>query len=240
MIPDLLESRRVLCIQPHPDDADIGAGGTLARLVERGAEVIYLTVTDGTAGSDDPDQDPNQLKLLRRGEQQKALDVLGVPAELVWLDYQDGYLSPSLTLRDTLINYIRQYQPDLVLTVDPWLPYEAHNDHPVTGLMAAQAVMFASTPRIAPSSLPPHRVCAIGFFFSARPNTTVDVSTVWEQKLQAIQCHHSQFGSQWAEYKDFFDTQARSWGGPQGYARAEVFKVLTPLHLHCFPNAESS
>ena len=48
--PDLLRARRLLCVQPHYDDNDIGAGGTIARLADAGAEVHYLTVTDDVVG----------------------------------------------------------------------------------------------------------------------------------------------------------------------------------------------
>ena len=48
--PDLLSARKLLAIQPHYDDNDISAGGTIAALVERGAEVFYLTVTDDLVG----------------------------------------------------------------------------------------------------------------------------------------------------------------------------------------------
>ncbi len=49
-IPDLLRAQRLLCVQPHYDDNDIGAGGTIARLALAGAEVHYLTVTDDLVG----------------------------------------------------------------------------------------------------------------------------------------------------------------------------------------------
>ncbi|MCC6956023.1 MAG: PIG-L family deacetylase, partial [Anaerolineales bacterium] len=49
-IPDLFSARRVLCVQPHYDDNDIAAGGTIARLKSAGAEVVYLTVTDDLMG----------------------------------------------------------------------------------------------------------------------------------------------------------------------------------------------
>ena len=60
-IPNLLNAKRVLCIQPHPDDVDIACGGTLAVLADRGAHITYLTVTDGGAGSS-VRRDENQLR----------------------------------------------------------------------------------------------------------------------------------------------------------------------------------
>ncbi len=49
-VPRLGNCRRLLCIQPHPDDMDIGAGGTISYLNELGTEIIYLTLTDDSAG----------------------------------------------------------------------------------------------------------------------------------------------------------------------------------------------
>lgn len=240
LIPDLLNLRRILCIQPHPDDMDIGAGGTLARLSQAGAQIIYLTLTDGCAGGLDPDQPGLALQIQRQQEQALALKTLGITADLHWWDQPDGYLVSDLRLRDRLVRLIREIQPDGVLTVDPWLTYEAHNDHQVTGMLTAQAVFFANNARILPD-FPPHAVRALGFFFSQCPNTYVDVSPLWERKMTALQCHQSQFSSaQWPQYAAFFTAQAQAWGAPLGYAYAEAFKVLPPLHLHCFPNAATS
>lgn len=240
-IPDLLQMRHILCIQPHPDDGEIGCGGTVARLARAGAEVTYLTVTDGAAGSPDADVEAHILQRQRREEQQTALAHLGVDARLVWLDEPDGYVSVTHRLRDRLVEEVRRIQPDCVLTVDPWLPYEVHGDHHSVGLLAAQAAMFASYPRIAPCGFAPHAVRAIGFFFTHRPNTIVDVSDFWQSKLEAIRCHRSQFDPQsWPQYEAFFGAQAQHWGQDKGYAFAEAFKVLTPMHLHCLPFTESA
>jgi LmbE family N-acetylglucosaminyl deacetylase len=49
-MPKLEECKSLLCIQPHPDDNEVGAGGTIAKLVRQGCQVTYLTVTDGSKG----------------------------------------------------------------------------------------------------------------------------------------------------------------------------------------------
>lgn len=239
-IPDILQMRRILCVQPHPDDAEIGCGGTLARLAELGAEIAYLTMTDGSAGTDAPHRDRKPLAVLRRNEQYAALKALGIEsAKLFWFDEPDGYLKADFILRDRLIRLVRRLQPDCILTVDPASPYEVHGDHRVTGLLTAQAAYFASYPAIAPQlDCPTHTVSAIGFYFTPYPNTYVDISDRWVAKLQAIQCHQSQFDNEmWPQYESFFDAQARQWGKQKGCDRAEALKLLSPLHLHCFPAA---
>lgn len=237
--------KRILCVQPHPDDNDIGCGGAIARLASSGAEIIYLTMTDGGAGTSrtdgtDTDCKRQNLAVCRRTEQSAALDALGLKSpKLLWFDEPDGYLKADFILRDRLIRTIRRLQPDCILTVDPASPYEIHGDHRATGVLAAQAAYFASYPAIAPQSdFPIHEVNAIGFYFTPYPNTFIDISSVWEAKLTAIQCHRSQFGSEtWPQYAAFFEMQSREWGQRGECDRAEALKVLTPLHLHCFPEA---
>ncbi len=235
-IPDLLALKRILCIQPHPDDADLGCGGTVARLAQGGAKITYLTMTDGGAGSGGTGLSRADLVAQRRLEQSYALKTLGISADLLWWDLPDGYLVATLALRDRLITLIRELQPEAVLTVDPWLAYESHSDHLATGQAVAQAVFMSGMGGIAHGI--PHHVTALGFFFSAHPNTYIDVSAVWEQKMQAIPCHQSQFSPlEWPQYRAFFEHQAQQWGQAQGFAQAEALKVLTPLHLHCYPEA---
>ncbi|MEM0318335.1 MAG: PIG-L deacetylase family protein, partial [Candidatus Nezhaarchaeales archaeon] len=98
--------RRVLCIQPHPDDCEYGAGATLAELADAGIEITYLTLTDGSKGTLDPSMDPRVLAQIRRLEQERAAQVVGVK-KLLWLDYLDGELPYSAEVRSKLIEAIR-------------------------------------------------------------------------------------------------------------------------------------
>ncbi len=248
-IPPLLKAKRVLFVQPHPDDAEWGAGATIAALVDAGAEVSYITVTDGSWGTSDPDVVPAELAALRREEQAAACRVLGV-RETAWLDYPDGRVPPGGTpaLQEPLVNLIRSFRPDLVMGPDPWLPYEAHPDHYNTGLAVAASVIFAGL-------VPPHRVEGLeahspemlAMYNTARPNTYVAVDAFWEKKIEAIAAHRSQFfGPTWEMGKFFLRAQAEelaSRGKAAGKVEPEVglvetFKVLTPLHLHCNQGAE--
>ncbi|NLH06255.1 MAG: PIG-L family deacetylase, partial [Chloroflexi bacterium] len=70
--------QRVLVIVAHPDDIEFGVAGSVAKWTAAGAEVTYLIVTDGSAGSNDPGVDPDELAARRRAEQQAAAEVLGV------------------------------------------------------------------------------------------------------------------------------------------------------------------
>lgn len=241
--PSLMSSKRVLCVQPHPDDMECSAGGTIALLAARGATVVYVTVTDGAWGAFEP-VDPAELAETRRREQVEACQVLGVE-EIAWLDFPDGQVPPGSghVLCRHLVSLIRSYRPDCVMTVDPWTPYEAHPDHYNTGLAVAAAVLFSGLAAAhREEGLEPHSPEMVAFAVTTRPNTWVAVDEVWERRTRALEAHRSQFSTPAGEVqKTLLRLQAeelarrgRAAGKLQeGVTLAEAFKVLSPLHLHC-------
>ena len=64
--------QRVMVVSAHPDDPDFGAGGSIARLADSGAEVTYVIVTDGRQGGEDPKQKDAELVAIREKEQRAA------------------------------------------------------------------------------------------------------------------------------------------------------------------------
>lgn len=247
-LPELLTMRRILCIQPHPDDMEVAAGGTIARLVQAGALVAYVTVTDGGLGSVNPRDDRETIRLRRRREQEAAAQILGVQ-ELRWLDFPDGGPYTEDEVRVKLLAEIRRFRPEAVITVDPWLPYEGHPDHRKTGMAAVAAALLAAFPRAgeeaqateAGAATPGERpagVRAVILAATAYPNAFVDVTATWETKMQAIRAHASQFpDASWPFYEGYFRAKAAQYGKGIGAERAEAFKVLTPTHLHMNPDA---
>ena len=121
----------------HPDDAEFGAGPTIALLAAAGARVDYVVTTDGAKGTEDPTVTPEQLSTTRHAEQRAAADILGV-SDIVHLGYPDGYLEPTLDLRRDVTRQIRRFRPDLVITQNPQRrldhnPFIGHPDHLATG-----------------------------------------------------------------------------------------------------------
>lgn len=236
-IPNLLEARNVLCFQPHPDDLDIAAGGTLARLTDAGAHITLVTVTDGSKGTSDPTAEPRTLAQSRRAEQTAAAEATGVQ-DLIWLPYVDGELPETEAVRDEIIDIIRRVRPDLVLTIDPFLPYEAHPDHLRTGRMVLAAVLFAPLPHFAPGGQP-YEVPAVALAQTHRPNTYVDVTAAFDRKLAAVAAHRSQFPPEPLQrFSAYLHIRCAEYGQKIGAQYAEAFKVLTPTHLHYNPDAE--
>ncbi|MCI4438684.1 PIG-L family deacetylase [archaeon] len=185
----------VLVIQAHPDDAEYFIGGTIAKMVTEGCTVSYVTITDGSKGTFDINADPKTLSETRKKEQRAAADVLGV-SELFFLDYPDGDLYPSLELREKLIKIIRTTKPNIVMALDAWLPYEAHPDHRVAGLMASEATVFAGMPNFYKeqvlSGLKPHTPEKMLLFATYSPNVFIDITKFLEKKVDAIMKHESQ------------------------------------------------
>jgi LmbE family N-acetylglucosaminyl deacetylase len=237
--PDMMSARRILAIQPHYDDNDIGAGGTLALLHELGAEIHYLTVTDDLMGVLDTSLSPVEAKKVLEAEQDRAGVAIGVTSQ-IRLGYPDAGRYDYFELRANLLKYMRLLKPDFIFTPDPWLAYESHLDHIQCGLAAASAANLVSLPRL-PSSDPevdrkyqPHDLTGVAFYYSANPNTPVDISGTNEKKILAIRCYEAQFMSEDMEMLLQVLTMKESqYAQSQGMGLAEGLKVMAPMQLHC-------
>lgn len=225
-------ARRIVCVQPHPDDTDIAAGGVVAMLAGRGVEIVYVTLTDGGLGTMDPGKRPEELAAERRREQEEAARILGVK-ELVWLGWRDGELQPTLDVRRELIRIFRRCRPDMVIAPDPWLTYEAHPDHRAAGTLAVEAAFFSPLPHAVPGApaenLGPHAVRYVALYWTRRPNVIVDVSSHVETKMRAVRAHKSQYTP---ALEDSVRAYMRLMGKRIGATYAEAFKILPPIAMH--------
>jgi N,N'-diacetylchitobiose non-reducing end deacetylase len=242
-LPDLLSVNKIVAVQPHPDDNEVAAGGTLATLSARGCEITYVTVTDGRAGAFGGVADPAHLSATRQAEARAAGDVIGAK-DYISFGFPDGGQYEVDDVVEKLVDVFRAVRPDLVMTVDPWMPYEAHPDHLKTGTAVARASLFANNAVLHPiKSDAVAEIPQVAFYASSYPNTFVDVTASWEQKLTAILAHKSQFdNAEWPMYKGYFEYAAvesfRIWKkDPTATGFAEAFKVLSTRQLHMFPAA---
>lgn len=207
-------SQRVLVILAHPDDPEFFCGGTVARWVREGREVIYVLATHGERGSDDPAMSPERLARIREEEQWAAARVLGV-REVVFLDYPDGSLTPTLELRRDLTRQIRRWKPDIVITCDPTVRYRSgylnHPDHRAIGDAALDAVFPDARnplqfPELLAEGLEPHRVREVYIAGAAEPDTEVDITDTLALKLEALRQHRSQIAN-----PDSLEARLREW-----------------------------
>lgn len=232
-LPDLTQAKRLLAFSPHPDDNEVGAGATVARLISQGCNVTYVVATRGQAGSDDPLIPEEDLVEIRRQEQKQALRLLG-DGKIIFWDYPDTMLQAHQSaLQKDVLQVIREYHPDFVMAPDPWLPYEAHPDHRTLGYAVATGVIMAPFSRAFEETGHPVPSPAIAFYGSAWPNTFVDVTATFDQKLAALGAHQSQFGPPLGpQLMMYLTLHAQDSGQKIGVSRAEPFKVLTSHHLH--------
>jgi LmbE family N-acetylglucosaminyl deacetylase len=238
--PDLMSARCILAIQPHYDDNDISAGGTLAALAAAGVEIYYLTITNDLVGVIDGKLSPQQATDQLRAEQAEAGSVIGVKGQY-WLGFPDAGPFDHFDVRRGIIQHIRMLRPDFILTVDPWTPYEAHTDHIRTGKAAAEASILYSLPRLTTdpevdTSYQPHEIRGIAFYNSFVPNTYIDITQTRAQKHQAMDAYKAQFSPDdfpvlhmWVEIKERM--HAEHCATP-ACTHAEGFKVLDPRLLH--------
>jgi N,N'-diacetylchitobiose non-reducing end deacetylase len=235
--PDLRTAKTILAIQPHYDDNDLGAGGTLAALSRHGARVIYLTVTDDQVGVLDPALAPDQAETALRGEQAQAGRLIGVH-EQRWLGYPDAGPIDYYKLREDVIVAIRELRPDVIFTVDPWLPYEFHQDHVLTGRAATEAIGLYAFRRLSicgkiDRAYQPHPLRAVAYYFTHTPNTFFDVTETHELKMQAVRCYRLQFTDDAMEDQlRRLELDARQAAAGRRYRLAEALKVLGPTDLH--------
>src|SRR5712691_13202810 len=110
---------RAMVIFAHPDDAEIGSGGVVARWIAAGCEVTYVLCTNGSAGTADRSFTPAELAGKRAEEQRAAADAMGVK-NLVMLGYPDGQLEDTREFLGDIVRAIRTYQPHTVFVHDPY------------------------------------------------------------------------------------------------------------------------
>jgi LmbE family N-acetylglucosaminyl deacetylase len=264
-VPDITACRRILFVQPHPDDNEVGAGATIARLAAAGCEVFFLTATDGSLGTADPAVRPADLAARRAAEIERSAAILGVKRCLS-LGLPDGGWLDEESLCRKIAAVIRELEPELVATCDPFLPYEAHPDHRRVGMAVLEACMFSGFPHFRVEASPgcagdaaPWSVRGVALYTSPAPNTFVRVEGSWERKFEALAAHESQFPAEaLAQVRPYFELKATGYAhrspllrrGPgryivallstrKGGARAEAFKVLTTQHIHCFVDTAS-
>ena len=236
--PDIENCKKILCIQPHPDDNEIGMGGIISTYADKGCEIHYLTVTNGELGSMDASISPEDITVIRSKELEEAGHSLGASV-FHYLNYGDGTLENIPRLAGEIAEIIRTVQPEAIFCPDPWLNYEAHYDHIVTGKAAAHAFLSSGLARYPKgTSTEPWQPGAIGFYFTANPNVIIDITSNFNKKFEAIALHRSQFSDEiLSMYRMYFEEKGRQLAQEKNYEIGEGLKVLGPVHLHCFVDA---
>ena len=233
-IPDQpwLAYKRAMVVVAHPDDAEFGFGGTLAKLVKEGMELAYVICTNGDKGSTDPKMTSPRLAVIREQEQRAASAVIGT-TDVTFLGYGDGELEASRGVIGRIVREIRRFKPDIILCQDPYSRgRHNHRDH----RMAGQATFDASYPYARDhlhfpehlaEGLETHKVAEIYTTMSEDSEVVIDVSDVIETRIKALQAHRSQIA-------DPEGLSERILAGTSETAESHGYKFAEGFRRHTF------
>lgn len=218
---------KIMAFEAHPDDIDYLCSGTLAKYKAQGHEVAIACVTNGEVGS--PTLSKKEIAAVRKKEAEKSAGILG--AEFFWLGYPDEFLFNTPEVRLHIIETIRRFRPDLIITLDK--DHDYHPDHTNTGQLIWDTHVMVTVPNIETESPPCMKIPEIYFMDTVAginflPEMYVDISEYWPIKEKMIQCHLSQ--DEWClkQYDvhicDLASLHSRFRGYQAGCPYAEAFR----------------
>ena len=219
----------ILVIAPHPDDAELGMGGAIAKFVAEGRRVGVLDLTSG-------EPTPHGSPEIRKRETAAASKILG----LEWrenLGLPNRTLQPTLEARAVLAGVIRQQKPH-------WLfaPYwiDAHPDHTAATELVDAARFWA---KLSKTDLPgePHHPQRIYNYYcihlkqAIQPAFVLDITAHWDAKLASIRAYESQFiigrPTEAPTFLDQLRDEASYWGKTIGVSYGEPFTSREPIGM---------
>jgi bacillithiol biosynthesis deacetylase BshB1 len=225
------ESVDVLAFGAHPDDVEIGMGGTIAKLSNKGYRIAICDLTEAELSS-------NGTVEIRKKEAAMASEIIGVVSRYN-LQLADRGLSKDEMTIEKVVKIIRQLNPEVVFA-----PYykDRHPDHGHCSEIVEEAVFTAGIKNFMRNSEPKHRVENMYYYIIngfQQPNFTVDISSVMEQKMDSLKAYKSQFilspgGVQTPLTDDYLETviaRDRLIGKEVGVKYAEGFMTKKPLLL---------
>lgn len=179
----------ILVLAAHPDDAELGCGGTIAMHVAKGQRVGIVDFTRGELGT-------RGSVALRDQEAAVSAEILGLTVREN-LNFRDGFFQNDEAHQREVIRVIRKYQPEIVLAN---AIYDRHPDHPRACGLSFEACFYSGLEKIETEDngvkqkawRPKHLYHYIQSQF-IKPDFIVDVSAHWEQKMKSVHAFKSQF-----------------------------------------------
>jgi bacillithiol biosynthesis deacetylase BshB1 len=220
----------LISIGAHPDDVEVGTGGVLIDLNKRGYKtgIVYLTKGEmGTGGTPE----------IRAKEALEAAAVLG--SDLIeTYDWGDCRLEDTYENRIEIARLIRQYRPRILLAPYPNVGHgkrQSHPDHVAAGQIVINAANYATLRKMEIEG-EPHRVERVFHYFlppGLAPNFVVDITEHFEQWMEALICHKSQFMNpdKSRDYLWSLETMARSFGQQCGCKYGQGFYHVEPVRI---------
>jgi len=220
-----------MVVTPHPDDAEFGVAGTVARWTSEGKDVIYVVCTNGDKGTSNPNMKPDELVRIREQEQLAAAKLLGV-REVIFLRHPDQSLEDTSEFRKEIVRLIRMYKPETVITADLYRRYIWHRDHRITSQVTLDAVFpyardFLSYPDLLEEGLQPHKVKQVLLWGADEPNYRTDITDTFDIKIAALRCHKSQISDNPStELEGWLRERHKMLAKGEDYELAEAFYRL--------------
>lgn len=241
-IPKIESFQRYLFVGPHPDDLEIGAGATISKLVQEGKDICFLICADGRYGDGFVDKSVtrDQLIEMRIQETLKSAKFLGVE-DVRFLGFSDGGFYDTKDLVRGIAKVAGEFKPDIVLGPDYFVSSESHPDHLNVG-KAVREIAFSGPykgimEQYGADSAP---IKAVGYYMTAHPNTFVGTNGHFKKQIDSIKLHVSQFPEGCGELNSiitYLKIRNIEFGLRSFHMGAEGFRVLTPTHMHCLPEA---
>ena len=239
--PRIEEFSSYLFIGPHPDDIEIGAGATIAKLTASGKKVSFLILTDGRYGDGlSGGVKGDDLAELRKKESLQSAKKLGV-TDVRFLGLSDGGFYDYDDMLKGIAKAVGQLKPQLIFAPDPNTGQECHIDHLNAGRAAAHVACFAPYPGIMQNyGAEAADVKGIAFYMTAKANRFVKVTKEqFELQREALfGCHTSQFPRDSGEARQlalYLKLRSADFGLRNLCSHAEGFRVLDQTHMHCIP-----
>ena len=218
--------KQILSFGAHPDDIEIGCGGTEYKLIQKGYDVTHVYVTSGEAGSQLISK--KELASIREQEAHTSAEYLGVK-DVKFLRCNDGLTFFTEETRVSIINLIREIQPEIVFVHGAC---DLFPDHKIVHNLVMSAIAGAAGPWFQETRGEPWSVKQVFGYEVWHPiqnyQWAVDITATIDVKLQALSCFESQVKP--TRYDEAFRGLARyrgvmSWVGEY----AEVFEVIKSI-----------
>lgn len=231
----------VLFVGPHPDDIEIGAGATAAKLAAMGKKITFLICTDGRFGDGLTDVKGDELAKLREEESIKSAKTLGI-GDVRFLRLSDGAFYSAEDMKRGIAEVLSDIKPDMLFCPDPDVLSECHPDHLNVGRICKELAFCAPYAGIMNGlGFDAVDLKGIAFYMTAKVNTYVSTKGFFALQLRALfDCHLSQFPDGSAEKNSistYLKLRAYMFGLRRMSGTAEGFRVLGATHMHCLPEA---
>ncbi len=228
----------ILVVGPHPDDQELGMGGTIALLAAQGHKVLLLDMTDGEPT---PHGSP-EIRAKEAALAARALSAPNNPVTRLHLGLRNRFVEHSVEARHKVAGVIRAHQANIVFVPHP---EDAHPDHRAVTRIVEDARFDSKLTKIdmpTPDGLTPGAPIYPKWLFHyyathlravPQPSFLTDISAHLDQKMASIAAYKSQFEANEKNRKvpEWVRAQAHYMGSRLGTAAAEPFSTPEPLGL---------